>query len=37
MFFPATSKELVELDPIVGKKYLEKATIVMCNPNAVIY
>jgi hypothetical protein len=37
MFFPATTKEVVELDPIVSKKYLDKSTIVICNPNAVIY
>jgi hypothetical protein len=48
MFFPATLGDTVELDPDFaklsrdqeyrkGKKYLEKSTIIMCNPNALIY
>ena len=41
MFFPATKGDKIELDPSDGensaKKYLEKSTIIMSNPNAMIY
>lgn len=42
MFFTSTIGEKVQLDPFTngedGKsKYLGKSTILMCNPNAMIY
>mmetsp|Transcript_18098 Transcript_18098/g.30899 ORF Transcript_18098/g.30899 Transcript_18098/m.30899 type:complete len:412 (+) Transcript_18098:1124-2359(+) len=48
MFFPATQGDLIELQPdfvrlerdpeyAATKKYLNKSTIIMCNPNALIY
>ena len=48
MFFPATHGDKIEIDPehenfhsissmTNTKKYLEKPTIIMCNPNALIY
>lgn len=47
MFFPATHGDKIVLDPnelkldedmiALDKKYLEKSTIIMSNPNALIY
>lgn len=46
MFFPATHGDKIVLDPerakseaseVSDKKYLEKSTIIMSNPNALIY
>lgn len=43
MFFPATHGDNIELDPSDSdygnddKKYLKKSTIIMSNPNAMIY
>ena len=48
MFFPATQGDEIELEPEeafengpakIGtkRKYLDKSTIIMCNPNALIY
>ena len=48
MFFPSSYGDTIELDPDnvkyetnnqykSKKKYLEKSTIIMCNPNALIY
>jgi hypothetical protein len=45
MFFPATQgdeivlepKEAFEISSSETRKYLEKSTIIMCNPNALIY
>ena len=43
MFFPATHDDKIELDPSDNevdssdKKYLQKSTIIMSNPNAMIY
>ena len=43
MFFPATHSDKIELDPLTNgnsledKKYLDKPTIIMSNPNALIY
>lgn len=40
MFFPATHGDIIELDPkadLNNKEYLNKSTIIMCNPNALIY
>ena len=36
MFFPSTQGEQVSLNPS-DQSYLEKSTIIMCNPNALIY
>lgn len=42
MFFPCTQNEQVEVfDPknpvIFEKEYQQKPTVVMCNPNALVY
>jgi hypothetical protein len=48
MFFPASHGDTITLDPDYenqnpitdsdfNKKYLSKSTIIMCNPNALIY
>jgi pimeloyl-ACP methyl ester carboxylesterase len=44
MFFPATHGDNITVDPEceqndsdITKKYLFKSTIIMCNPNALIY
>ena len=37
MFFPATEDEVVEVEPASPRQYQEKATIIMSNPNALIY
>ena len=46
MFFPATHGDTISLDPDypdlateldLTKKYINKSTIIMCNPNALIY
>ena len=47
MFFPATHGDKIVLDPndlkldeehlAIDKKYLQKSTIIMSNPNALIY
>ena len=44
MFFTSTVSEKVHLDPFttgdvsqISAKYLSKSTILMCNPNAMIY
>jgi hypothetical protein len=48
MFFPATHGDQIEVDPQLDsndleqlssstKKYINKSTIIMCNPNALIY
>lgn len=47
MFFPATHGDKIVIDPdqlnledpknLIDKKYLEKSTIIMSNPNALIY
>jgi hypothetical protein len=43
MFFPATHGDSIDLDPSdsdlenAEKKYLQKSTIIMANPNAMIY
>jgi len=43
MFFPATSEAKIELDPTdvdmrqQSKQYLEKPTVIMSNPNALVY
>jgi hypothetical protein len=30
-------REVIDENKIYTKKYLEKSTIIMCNPNALIY
>ena len=47
MFFPSTQGDEVKLDPMSSnrdmessgsnQKYLSKSTIIMCNPNALVY
>ena len=48
MFFPATHGDTIEYEPKIPTKsiinssvnklkYLDKSTIIMCNPNALIY
>ena len=39
MFFPATHGDKICLDPepLYEGKYLHKSTMIMCNPNALIY
>lgn len=46
MFFPSSTGDFIDLEPdkvdhekgtFVSRKYLEKSTIIMCNPNALIY
>lgn len=40
MFFPSTHGDTISLDPdgsSEDKKYLDKSTIIMSNPNALIY
>lgn len=37
MFFPATQGENVEVNPVSQRQYQERATIIMSNPNALIY
>lgn len=38
MFFPCSQNEQVELDnPNPKLNYLSKPTVLMCNPNALIY
>ena len=46
MFFPATHGDQIEVDPEIYDldqlktstlKYINKSTIIMCNPNALIY
>jgi len=39
MLFPATSKEEIIYEPLSTdeSKYLDKPTVIMCNPNALIY
>ena len=45
MFFPSTHGDTISIDyeqtsvteSEVNKKYLNKSTIIMCNPNALIY
>ena len=46
MFFPTTAGDTIELDPHSfdkepgfsnTKQYLDKPTIIMCNPNALVY
>lgn len=38
MFFPCTSNEVVQLiNPSPDLEYLTKPTVVICNPNALVY
>jgi hypothetical protein len=36
MFFPCTGENVISIDNPSGQ-YLDKSTIIMCNPNALLY